>query len=82
MWHLKDEDLDGRLEIACKYKLDPKGRMNVSLGGHRVLPDGKMPSDAQGLVKLLQRAMPFEMFDPNDHAFETSVSYAGRSIRC
>lgn len=72
-WTLLDEDLDGRLEVACAYELDPKGRMNASLGGHRLLPDGKMPRDPQALVVLLQRAMPYELFDPSEHAFETTV---------
>lgn len=47
--------------------------MNLSLRGHRVLPDGKMPRDPEGLVMLIQRAMPFEMFDPDEHAQETTV---------
>lgn len=47
--------------------------MNVSLGGHRLLPDGKMPLDPEGLVHLLRRAMPYELFDPSEHALETTV---------
>lgn len=49
--------------------------MNLSLRGHRVLPDGKMPRDPEGLVMLIQRAMPFEMFDPDEHAQETTVRF-------
>lgn len=74
-WHLLDEDVRGSLEVECQYKLDPRGRMAVKLGEHHLLPD-KMPRDPEELVMILQRAMPFEMFDPDETAMETSVSPA------
>lgn len=50
--------------------------MIVTLEGHRLLPDDKMPKNPDELVRILQRAMPYELFDPNEHAFETIVSVA------
>lgn len=79
VWRLLDEGINGRLEVGCDYGLDSRGRMNMSLRIHRLLPDEKMPSDPEGLVGLLQRAMPRELFDPNEHALETTVSV---SISC
>lgn len=73
-WHLLDEDIKGSMEIKCDYELDSRGRMVVSLGGHTLRPDDKMPQDPVELVKILQRAIPHEMFDPNEHAMETKVS--------
>lgn len=74
-WHLLDEDITGRLEVGCTYELDRRGRMVVSLKGHRLLPDSKMPKDPNDLVSILQRAMPYEMFDPSGCAMHTSVSH-------
>ena len=31
-----------------------------------------MPKDVETLVGLIHRAMPKEMFDPNDHAMDTT----------
>lgn len=73
VWRLLDEDLSGRFEVDCGYRLDPKGRMNVSVRDHRLLPD-KMPQDPQALVHLVQRAMPREMFNPDKHALDITVS--------
>lgn len=73
-WRLLDEGIDGRLEVGSEYEFDPRGRMNTSLLKHRLLPDGKIPSDPEGLVRILQRAMPHELFDPDAHAMETTVS--------
>ncbi|CBJ31791.1 conserved unknown protein [Ectocarpus siliculosus] len=70
-WTLKDEGIDGRLEVMCDYSFDPRGRMNTSLRKHLLLPDG-MPRDPQELVRVLRRAMPYELFDPDDHAMETT----------
>ncbi|CAM9751964.1 unnamed protein product [Ectocarpus fasciculatus] len=72
MWTLKDEGIDGRLEVDCDYSFDPRGRMNTSLRKHLLLPDGKMPRDPQGLIQVLRRAMPYELFDPDGHALETT----------
>lgn len=48
--------------------------MNAYLLKHRLLPKGKIPSDPEGLVRILRRAMPHELFDPDKHALETTVS--------
>ena len=74
VWRLEDEPVSGRLEVRCGYVLNSRGLMDVSLGEHLVLPDEGMPRDPTDLVRLLQRAMPYEMFDPNEHALETTVS--------
>lgn len=74
-WRLLDEGLDGRLEVGGEYQIDPRGRMNASLVNHKITPDGKMPKDPQGLVSILRRAMPHELFDPDDHAMSTTVRF-------
>eukprot|EP00752_Nemacystus_decipiens_P006489 g5842.t1 len=71
-WRLLDEGIDGRLEVSSEYEFDPRGRMNTSLLQHRLIPDGKIPSDPEALVRILRRAMPHELFDPDAHAMETT----------
>eukprot|EP00904_Undaria_pinnatifida_P001354 jgi/Undpi1/11219/HiC_scaffold_30.g13517.m1 len=80
VWRLLDEDLSGRFEVDCGYRLDPKGRMNVSVRDHRLLPD-KMPQDPQALVHLVQRAMPREMFNPDKHALDITGRGRRRGAR-
>ncbi|CAN0475238.1 unnamed protein product, partial [Laminaria digitata] len=72
-WRLLDEDVGGRFEVDCAYRLDPRGRMNASVLEHRLVPTDKMPEDPPELVRLLQRAMPHEMFDPDAHALDITV---------
>lgn len=55
--------------------------MNTHLLKHRLIPDGKVPSDPEGLVRILQRAIPHELFDPDEHAMETTVSYNKSVLR-
>lgn len=84
VWRLDDEEVSGRLEVKCKYALNPRGFLDVSLEEHLLRADDSMPRDPEELVRLLQRAMPYEMFDPDEHALETCVSaiigsYSGRA---
>mmetsp|Transcript_29267 Transcript_29267/g.59011 ORF Transcript_29267/g.59011 Transcript_29267/m.59011 type:complete len:85 (-) Transcript_29267:152-406(-) len=48
--------------------------MIVDLNDHEIRPakGSKIPSDVPGLVGLLHRAFPKEMFDPSGHAFDTT----------
>ena len=48
--------------------------MVVDLQDHVLKPSrgSKIPKDVQGLVGRLHRAMPKEMFDPQDHAIDTT----------
>lgn len=73
-WHIVDEDITGHLVVDCTYELDPKGRMVACLEGHTLLPTRKMPKDPDWLARALQRAMPIELFDPDNRGLETTVS--------
>ena len=48
--------------------------MVVDLDGHELHPatGSGIPSDVPAMVALLQRAIPKEMFDPNNHAIDTT----------
>ncbi|KAL7537320.1 hypothetical protein ACHAXR_007729 [Thalassiosira sp. AJA248-18] len=67
-------DSNGKFSIKCSYSINQGSRMVVDVNDHeiRMGKGSKIPKDVQGLVALLQRAIPKEIFDPTGHAMDTS----------
>ena len=77
-WDLADDgstfDSFGSFTAKCSYSINQGARMVLNLEDH-VLELGKgsaVPKDIETLIGLLHRAMPKELFDPNDHAMDTT----------
>lgn len=77
-WDLAEDeevfDATGTFSVKCSYKINQGARMVVDLDDHELRPakGSKIPDDVPGLVGLLHRAIPKEIFDPNDHALDTT----------
>lgn len=67
-------DCSGTFSVVCKYEINQGARMIMELSDHKIeLRSGSaVPQDVAGLVTLLHRAMPTELFDPNGHAMDTT----------
>merc|ERR1712107_552404 len=67
-------DASGTFSIKCSYSINQGARMVVELDEHviNIAKGSTVPKDAEGLVALLYKAIPTEMFDPNDHAMDTT----------
>ena len=64
----------GTFVVECEYTINQGARKMVDLKDHVLRParGSVVPRDVPGLVGLLHRAMPKEMFDPSDHAVDTT----------
>jgi len=64
----------GSFEVLCSYTINQGARMVLSLDNHIMRPQAgtPIPRDLPGLVGLIHRAMPKEMFDPAEHAADTT----------
>lgn len=67
-------DASGTFAVKCSYAINQGARMSVSLDDHvlELAKGSKVPSDVSGLVGMLHRAMPTELFDPDDSAMDTT----------
>jgi hypothetical protein len=67
-------DTSGKFTIQCTYSINQGARMVLSLEDHvlELAKGSVVPKDVEGLVGLLHRAIPKEMFDPNNHAMDTT----------
>ena len=79
LWDLAEEedgdfDVTGTFSVQCSYEINQGARMLLSLEDHVLKPSrgSRIPQDVQALVGLLHRAMPKELFDPSDHAADTT----------
>lgn len=74
-------DANGSFAAKCSYSINQGARMVVDLDDHEIRParGSRIPGDVPGLVGLLHRAIPKEMFDPNGHAMDTT--YLDADIR-
>jgi len=67
-------DTSGTFSIKCSYSIEEGARMIMELNKH-VLELAKgtpIPKDPEVLVNMLFKAIPRELFDPNDHAMDTT----------
>jgi hypothetical protein len=77
-WDLADDgiafDASGTFTVKCSYQINQGARMVMDLEDHIIeLAKGSVvPKDVQSLVGRLYRAMPKELFDPSDHAVDTT----------
>jgi hypothetical protein len=67
-------DSNGNFNIKCSYKINQGSRMVIDLDAHELRPakGPGIPSDVPAMVALLNRAIPKEMFDPDNHAMDTT----------
>jgi hypothetical protein len=67
-------DATGTFSVKCSYKINQGARMVVNLEDHVLQPSkgSKIPQDVPALVGLLCRALPKELFDPSEHAMDTT----------
>jgi len=67
-------DASGTFSIKCSYSINQGARMVLQLNDHVInLSKGsEVPKDVERLVALLYSAIPTELFDPNDHAMDTT----------
>lgn len=83
-WILADNgvsfDMFGTMSVKTEYEINNQGaaRMEVSLKDHLIeLGKGSKAhktvlNDVPGLVNKIRRAMPFELFDPNNMSMDTT----------
>ena len=67
-------DAFGTFSIKCSYSINDGARMVLDLNDH-VINLGKgsaIPKDVEKLVAFLYKAIPTELFDPNEHAMDTT----------
>lgn len=67
-------DASGTFSIKCSYSINQGARMVLELNDHviNIAKGSSVPKDVEGLVGLLYRAIPTELFDPNEHAMDTT----------
>jgi PAP_fibrillin len=77
VWDLAEDnvfDATGTFAAVCNYTILQGARMTIQLQDHVLKPAmrSKIPQNVPALVGRLHRAMPKEMFDPNEHAMDTT----------
>jgi hypothetical protein len=67
-------DSSGTFSVNCSYNITQGARMVVALNDHvlQLAKGSSVPKDVEKLVGLLHRTIPKELFDPNDHAMDTT----------
>ena len=74
----------GTFAVTCRYEINQGARCVVTeLLDHHVLrpaPPSTIPNDVPALVGLLHRSMPKSLFDPRDHAMDTTYCDADLRI--
>lgn len=75
-------DVFGRFVVNFAYSINQGARMVAELKGHSILPDvgSRIPADVPKLFGSLARAMPREVFDPDEHALDTTYMDADLRI--
>jgi hypothetical protein len=64
----------GTFTVLSQYEINQGSRMIINLEDSllRLAKGSAVPKDVENLVGLLNRAMPNEMFDPDEHAMDTT----------
>jgi len=67
-------DCFGTFSVVCSYAIHQGARMSMELKDHKIelLRGSTVPEDVPALVGLLHRNMPTELFDPSEHAMDTT----------
>jgi PAP_fibrillin len=79
LWDLAQDqdqvfDAMGTFAVVCNYTIHQGARKTIQVLDHVLKPafGSKIPTDVPALVGRLHRAMPKEMFDPNEHSMDTT----------
>jgi hypothetical protein len=85
VWDLAEDghsfQASGSFTVKCPYQINQGARMVMELEENvlKLAKGSDVPKDVEGLVGLLHRMMPKELFDPSDHAMDTT--YLDADIR-
>jgi len=85
-WDLAEDegefDASGTFSVKCSYEINQGARMTMSLDDNvlELAKGSKVPQDVEGLVGMLHRAMPKELFDPSELAMDTTYLDANLRI--
>ena len=77
-WDLADDgstfDTSGTFSAMCSYEINQGSRMVTDLDDHvlSLAKGSKVRTEVPALVGMLHRAMPKELFDPSEHAMDTT----------
>jgi len=77
-WELAENgnsfDASGTFTVVCDYEINRGARLELKLQESilKLAKGSSLPDDFENLIGLLNRAMPKELFDPSDHAVDTS----------
>lgn len=77
-WELANDgfnfDARGSFTVISKYQINQGARLILELEESvlKLSKGSELPKDVEALVGLLNRAMPKELFDPSDHAMDTT----------
>ena len=71
--HKKDANSKGMLAVNVDYEMNSKGGLELTLNEHVMTPHGKTTADeAQHIISLIQKSVPFDVFDPDASSLYTS----------
>ena len=65
-------DATGTFTVKNTYEITQGARFEPTLQEHVLQPKGRIPDNVPGLVTLLRRAMPAELFDASQHFCDTT----------
>eukprot|EP00529_Nitzschia_sp_RCC80_P040928 CAMPEP_0113454722 /NCGR_PEP_ID=MMETSP0014_2-20120614/8010_1 /TAXON_ID=2857 /ORGANISM="Nitzschia sp." /LENGTH=298 /DNA_ID=CAMNT_0000346137 /DNA_START=230 /DNA_END=1126 /DNA_ORIENTATION=+ /assembly_acc=CAM_ASM_000159 len=67
-------DSSGTFSAKCSYSINQGARMVVDFDDHvlELAKGSSVPKDVENLVGLLHRSIPKELFDPAEHAIDTT----------
>lgn len=77
-WELAEKgisfDASGSFTVACSYEISRGARLELNLRDSilKLAKGSTLPEDMERLIGLINRAMPKELFDPSDHAVDTT----------
>eukprot|EP00526_Cylindrotheca_closterium_P015781 CAMPEP_0113628820 /NCGR_PEP_ID=MMETSP0017_2-20120614/14942_1 /TAXON_ID=2856 /ORGANISM="Cylindrotheca closterium" /LENGTH=273 /DNA_ID=CAMNT_0000539157 /DNA_START=98 /DNA_END=919 /DNA_ORIENTATION=- /assembly_acc=CAM_ASM_000147 len=77
-WELAENgisfDASGLFTVVCDYEIKRGSRLELNLQDSilKLAKGSALPEDIESLIGLMNRAMPKELFDPSDHAVDTT----------
>ena len=67
-------DASGSFTVVCSYEINRGARLELNLQDSilKLAKGSALPDDIESIIGLMNRAMPKELFDPSDHAMDTT----------
>lgn len=67
-------DVSGSFTVVCGYEINRGARLELTLQDSilKLARGSTVPEDIESLIGLMNRAMPKELFDPSNHAVDTT----------